>query len=278
MIWLIPIAAAVLFWPRDSRAAPAPAPVQDWGGEWNDPYVAPVAPVIDWSLPEYGGEWNDPYVAPAPYWWELEQQIAPEPVTPDPAYWWNLPPVVQQPEPQAPPQYQPPIWSAPLPNDPAANIAAFLTVIRHGEGTADSGGYNRLMGGGAFSDMSDHPANLGWKGTPLSDAYCRAANINPPCFSTAAGAYQILVKSWADFIRSVGPRDFSRESQDEYALWAIDRKRGALRDVEAGRFTDAIRKTAKEWASLPYSPYGQPTISIARAKQIYADNGGTLIA
>ena len=45
-------------------------------------------------------------------------------------------------------------------------------------------------------------------------------------------------------------------------------------DLRAGRWDAAIRKTNKEWASLPGSPYGQPTLSMARAKQVLLAYGG----
>ena len=193
------------------------------------------------------------------------------------AFDWS--PYVNQPEPWEPQNYQNQNWDYFMQpsSNPQQNIAAFLMMIRTGEGTADAGGYTRLMGGKQFVDTSNHPANLGWTGTKLSDAHCRAAGFGPGCVSTAAGAYQALSTTWNDFIQDVGPRDFSPLSQDEFALWAL-RRRGALADVEAGRFTDAVKKSAKEWASLPFSPYGQPTISLDRAKQIYASNGGTMIA
>lgn len=143
------------------------------------------------------------------------------------------------------------------------NLAAFLAVIREGEGTADPDGYRRLFGGQLIDNLSDHPrtvvtATLGGK----------------PIKSSAAGAYQALSRTWDDFIRAVGPRDFSPASQDEFAIWAIKR-RGALNDVLNGQFAKAIAKTNREWASLPGSPYGQPTISMDTATNVYASNGGT---
>lgn len=142
------------------------------------------------------------------------------------------------------------------------NVAAFLAMIREAEGTSGPDGYRTLFGGGLFDSFDSHPrtvvtATLG--GKPIS--------------SSAAGAYQALSRTWDDFIRAVGPRDFSPASQDEFAIWAI-RRRGALNDVIAGRFAQAVAKTAKEWASLPGSPYGQPTISMDKAVNIYAANGG----
>jgi NAD-dependent dihydropyrimidine dehydrogenase PreA subunit len=45
-------------------------------------------------------------------------------------------------------------------------------------------------------------------------------------------------------------------------------------DVLAGRLGDAIAKCAREWASLPGSPYGQPTRTMAQARATYEQFGG----
>lgn len=139
------------------------------------------------------------------------------------------------------------------------NVQAFLRVIRHGEGTDDANGYRRLFGGGLFTGFADHP-----RITVKKSGYT----------STAAGAYQILSSTWDETKAYMGLVDFSPASQDKAAVGRIA-ARGALEDVKAGRFTDAVKKCAKEWASLPFSPYGQPTITIATAQGVYAANGGS---
>jgi muramidase (phage lysozyme) len=143
-----------------------------------------------------------------------------------------------------------------------ANVRAMLRVIRTGEGTADAGGYNRLFGGGTFDGYADHPRVLVKKG-----GYS----------STAAGAYQFLSSTWDETRQMMSLPDFSPYSQDLGAVGRIA-ARGALDDVLAGRFDIAIGKLGKEWASLPGSPYGQPTISLARARSIYAAAGGNAFA
>jgi len=75
----------------------------------------------------------------------------------------------------------------------------------------------------------------------------------------------------------MGLKDFSPASQDLAALGRIA-ARGALDDVLAGRFTLAISKINKEWASLPNSPYGQPTQTLTGALAVYQSNGGTMTA
>lgn len=144
------------------------------------------------------------------------------------------------------------------------NLSAFLHVIRTGEGTADVGGYSRIFGGAQFASFADHPrqvvtATLG--GTPIR--------------STAAGAYQFLSRTWDECRDALALPDFSPDSQDLAAAYLI-RRRGALADACAGRLEDAIAKCAREWASLPGSPYGQPTITLEMARNAYARAGGQL--
>ncbi len=138
------------------------------------------------------------------------------------------------------------------------NVQAMLRVIRTGEGTADANGYRRLFGGKLFDSYADHP---------------RVKVSASGYTSTAAGAYQALASSWDETKRIMQLPDFSPQSQDLFALGRIA-ARGALDDVIAGRFDAALKKISREWASLPYSPYGQPTISLDRARGLYAMAGG----
>lgn len=140
-----------------------------------------------------------------------------------------------------------------------ANVKAFLKVIRSGEGTSDAGGYSRLFGGGTFSSFADHPRQI-----------VKKSGYN----SSAAGAYQFITSSWDETKRVMGLVDFSPASQDFAAIGRIA-ARGALADVIAGRFDTALGKVAREWASMPGSPYGQPVISLATARNVYASNGGS---
>lgn len=138
------------------------------------------------------------------------------------------------------------------------NVQAMLRVIRTGEGTADANGYRRLFGGKLFDSYADHP---------------RVKVSASGYTSTAAGAYQALASSWDETKRIMQLPDFSPASQDLFALGRIA-ARGALDDVIAGRFDAALKKISREWASLPYSPYGQPTLSLDRARSLYAMSGG----
>lgn len=146
-----------------------------------------------------------------------------------------------------------------------ANVKAFLAVIRAGEGTADEDGYRRHFGGRLFDSFADHPrvaitAGLG------KNQYT----------STAAGAYQFLERTWDSLVKRYGFADFAPRTQDIAAIALIDGRK-ALDDVLAGRFQQAVRKCNREWASLPESPYGQPTRTMAQAEEVYREHGGLLI-
>jgi len=145
----------------------------------------------------------------------------------------------------------------------STNVRAFLVMIRHGEGTIDDDGYRRMFGGKLFTGFDDHPRQVQTyslrKGGSLS--------------STAAGAYQFLSRTWDGLVKQWGFKDFSPHSQDLGAI-ALILGRKALDDVIAGRFDDAVRKCNKEWASLPGSPYGQPTTTLEKARAVYAEAGG----
>lgn len=145
------------------------------------------------------------------------------------------------------------------------NMKAFLWMIRTGEGTAHDQGFNFLFGSSLknnlrFTDFSKHP------------------NIHRPfgkTTSTAAGAYQFLYRTWVEVAKKLGLKDFSPESQTIGAVEKI-RERGAYQLVMEGKFEEAVKKCAREWASLPFSPYGQPTKTIAQATKTYLNAGGTI--
>lgn len=138
------------------------------------------------------------------------------------------------------------------------NVRAFLQLIRTGEGTTGPNGYRTLFGGGLFEGFADHPRQL---------------ITRNGITSSAAGAYQFLSGTWDEMRTQYGLPDFSPSSQDLACIGLIKR-RNALADVIAGRFSTAIMKCNKEWASLPGSPYGQPTLSLARARDVLASAGG----
>jgi muramidase (phage lysozyme) len=143
-----------------------------------------------------------------------------------------------------------------------ANMQAFLKVIRNGEGTAGQDGYRTLFGGELFDSYARHP-----------DRRITRTLGGRPITSTAAGAYQFLSRTWAGLVSQFGFEDFSPGCQDEGAVALIAGRR-ALQDILDGDFAAAIEKCAREWASLPGSPYGQPTMSLDLARALYLQHGG----
>lgn len=140
-----------------------------------------------------------------------------------------------------------------------ANVRAFLRVIRAGESDQTDGAYSMLFGGDHFNGFAAHP-NIKVK----KSGYV----------STAAGAYQFLSRTWTALRVRYGFHDFGPECQDMGAV-ALLRGRNALDDVAAGRIQDALPKAGLEWASMPGSPYGQPTMTVQGARKVYAAYGGT---
>lgn len=139
------------------------------------------------------------------------------------------------------------------------NVAAFLRVLREGESSQDESAYTIQFGGGHFSAPPwEHPRK------PITAGAWT---------STAAGAYQFLAKTWTALVEAYAFPDFSPQCQDEAAV-ALIAGRKALDDVKAGRFDAALAKCGKEWASLPGSPYGQPTLTLEKARAIYEQWGG----
>lgn len=150
------------------------------------------------------------------------------------------------------------------------NESAFLDTIGFSEGTlslADEG-YACVVGGGSFASYASHP---------------RIAIKTRWGWTSAAGRYQIMdavpgkvkTDTWSWASMACGVTDFSPESQDTVCRYLIAR-RGALNDVNAGRFDDAVMKCNKEWASLPGSPYGQHTNSLEGLRDYYLSAGGQL--
>lgn len=145
------------------------------------------------------------------------------------------------------------------------NMRAFLDMISHAEGTDRYGsqaGYDVVVGGGLFTDFSEHPNKRVW--LPSYGIY-----------STAAGRYQILHRFWLHYRDQLRLPDFGPESQDRYAIQQI-RERRAYDDVLAGRIDDAIRKCSNIWASFPGAGYGQREVAAKRLIDFYRGRGGVV--
>lgn len=148
------------------------------------------------------------------------------------------------------------------------NVMAFMKIIRNGEGTNNSNGYRTLFGGGLFDSLKVHPNILVRRGKYSS---------------TAAGAYQILYKTWIMIQKALNLPDFGEESQDKAAIYLLI-MRGVIDYVVKGDIKnaiDGINKTTgadKEWASLPDSPYGQPTRTMEQEIRYFKEAGGSILA
>lgn len=153
------------------------------------------------------------------------------------------------------------------------NIQAFMKTIRQCEGTSAPDGYNYLFGSSAFNrlrftDMSRHP------------------NIKRPfgkTYSDAAGAYQIMYATEQGLIQQLVGYGMSLEAATNFDAPMQDLRcvllfsnHNCCQKIMDGDFQFGIDTLNKTWASLPGSPYGQPTHTVAEVTQWYADNGGNI--
>lgn len=170
------------------------------------------------------------------------------------------------------------IVSRGLPENASRNLAAFLAMIRHAEGTARHADPYRVgFGGVRFESLADHPR----RAVQFTDGAGRRL------WTSAAGAYQFLARSpltdgsgrfttvdtWDRLRRKLALPDFGPASQDRAATELID-EAGALADVYAGRFDVAVDKVRRTWASLPGAGHAQPERSRVWIRAAYLAAGG----
>lgn len=141
---------------------------------------------------------------------------------------------------------------------------AMLNTIRYAEGTwvnGDPSGYRMLFGGSFVSSLDRHPDRVMY-----SSRYA----------SAAAGAYQFMPFTWAMVSRNLGLSDFQPQSQDQAALFLIER-RGGLHLVDRGELTPELAaRLSPEWASFPTlagtSYYGQPVRRYEDLRRFFENN------
>jgi lysozyme len=92
-------------------------------------------------------------------------------------------------------------------------------------------------------------------------------------WSTAAGRYQIIARTWDFCQKTLSLPSFNPECQDQAAVLLI-KGRKALDLVEAGNIDGAIIKCAQEWASFPGNNYGQHQNPIEGLLSVYRTFGG----
>ena len=137
---------------------------------------------------------------------------------------------------------------------PAA-VRAFLDTLAYAEGTTVH--YNYIFTFATFKSYADHPRQKKCMGRLCSDA---------------AGRYQFLSDTWDPLASALGLKDFTPPSQDKAVIELI-RRDGTYSYVSGSavykNFTKAVYRLNNIWASLPGSPYGQPTHSMASLWSYY---------
>lgn len=156
---------------------------------------------------------------------------------------------------------------APNLDSAAGNRKAFLDMISYAEGTLGPNGYRTMFGNGLFDNFADHPRQR----------FAFTNKVGAKLYTTAAGRYQFLSRTWDTLKARLQLPDFGPESQDLAALELI-RERGALADVDAGRLSVALKKVAPIWASLPGAGHDQPERKLQTLFERYAGFGGNLEA
>lgn len=134
-------------------------------------------------------------------------------------------------------------------------VRAFMDTLAYAEGTTVH--YNYIFTFVTFNSYAGHP---------------RKAICSGGLCSTAAGRFQFLSKTWDGLAPDLGLTDFTPPSQEKAGLELV-RRAGAynlvLKSSKYENFTAALGKLNGIWASLPGSPYGQPTHSTAALWKAY---------
>lgn len=162
--------------------------------------------------------------------------------------------------------------AAPVSDDTAArNERAFLDMLSYAEGTTGPQGYAAMFGyprpDRICETLDDHPRQR----------FSFTNRNGEALYTTAAGRYQFLARTWDALRAQLDLPDFGPASQDSAALELV-RQRGALQDVRAGRLEAALAKCAPIWASLPGAGYAQPERKITQLATAYRASGGTIEA
>lgn len=140
------------------------------------------------------------------------------------------------------------------------NVQAMSRVVREKESRQTDDAFTLINGGTHFSAPPwRHP----WHGIPTTQG------------ARASGAFQHLGTTWASLAQRYGIPDFSPPNQEAgFVGGLIDR--GALEDVIAGRFEEAVAKLRKEWTSLPGAAESRGDWTMEKAKQVFLKYGGAV--
>lgn len=146
--------------------------------------------------------------------------------------------------------------------DIPANVRTFLALLMHTEGT----------------DRYSNPYIVRYSGKLVepNQPHDGKAITAGAWTSTAIGAYQFLFRTWKGLHGGANP-PMTPRAQDLAAIKLI-KQAGAYNDIIAGRWEEAIKKTNRIWASLPGSPYGQPTYAMLKVMNFIKKHGGAAAA
>ena len=136
-------------------------------------------------------------------------------------------------------------------------VRAFMDTLAYAEGTKEH--YNYIFTFVTFTSYADHP---------------RRAICSGSLCSTAAGRYQFLSKTWDSLAGSLGLADFTPPNQEKAGLELIRRAGAynyALKADTYANFSAGVKKINTIWASLPGSPYGQPTHTMKELWGVYKE-------
>ena len=139
--------------------------------------------------------------------------------------------------------------------NPTPTTLALLDTVAFAEGTHQS--YTtHFTGVTAPIPPSGHP----------DKTYCHKTLC-----STAYGRYQFLSSTWEMIERNLGFKDMRPGNQDRAAIWLMRRRDGRVCSQidDSLEFQLVLSNLGEEWASLPGSPYGQPTKSLAELWTFY---------
>lgn len=143
-----------------------------------------------------------------------------------------------------------------------------LDAIAWAEGTDvdPDRGYGRVVRGTVISSPNN-PALVGQSNVTITN-FSQHPNIlvqvTATITSTAAGRYQFLYRTWTGLNLS----DFGSINQDIGAVMLLQQA-GAITPLLNGNVTQAASNASGTWASLPNSPYGQPTRAMTDFQNAY---------
>lgn len=155
-------------------------------------------------------------------------------------------------------------------NDPLAlslkspSVKAMLDTIAYAEATMNDQGYQTQFGFQYFDNLNDHPRRI----------ICKEYKGDWLC-SSAAGRYQILQKTWDRIAKKINARDFTPYEQDRAAVHLLAENNAleltAKKFLSQTDFKKVLSRINTIWASLPGSPYGQPTRSAKDLYMVYVE-------